>query len=288
MKVPGIPFEQGHNWSNDPDGTKYGIAIHNTANSASAANEASYATRRTDKVSSHFYVDKDSVFQSLDTAVKAWHAGSDNGNNNAISVEITGTNDKSRQWWLDNVAWTKLGQVLAVVCKYYGIAVTHAPVTIMASNPKVRAFYSHDDMRRAWGGTTHTDPGPNFPWDRLFQAVNAAMGDDDVSAEDVWTFKMPQGDSANPWEARTVLYDTRRLAVQTEQGVSSLRQQVATLGTALTAAIQAVAAKDFVDENALVNALAPAVAAAVLAKLPVGTDQVTVEELAEAIRSLIK
>jgi hypothetical protein len=42
----------------------------------------------------------------------------------------------------------------------------------MKSNPKVRAFYGHDDMRRAWGGTTHTDPGGGFPWDRLFAAVN--------------------------------------------------------------------------------------------------------------------
>ena len=287
MKVPGIPFVQGCNWSADPDGTKYGIAIHNTSNNASAANEAKNGEHRTDDVSSHFYVDKTQVIQSLDTTVKAWHSGSNNGNNNAVSVEITGTNDKSRQWWLDNVAWTKLGQVLAAVCKNYGIAVTRAPVTIMANNPKVKAFYGHDDMRRAWGGTTHTDPGPNFPWDRLFQAVNAAMGDD-VSAEDVWTFKMPQGDSTNLWEARTVLFDTRRLAVQTEQNISSLRQQVATLGTALMTAVQAVAAKDFVDENALGNALAPAVAAAVLAKLPTGADQVTVEELAEAIRSLIK
>jgi hypothetical protein len=54
----------------------------------------------------------------------------------------------------------------------------------MKANPRVKAFYSHDDMRRAWGGTTHTDPGANFPWDKLFAVVNAALGqteeDDDV------------------------------------------------------------------------------------------------------------
>ncbi|GAB3817620.1 N-acetylmuramoyl-L-alanine amidase [Micromonospora zhanjiangensis] len=175
MKVSGISFVQGRNGYSDPDGRKYGIAIHNTSNDASARDEASYATRRTDGTSSHFYVDGREVIQSLDTSVRAGHAGSTYGNNHAVAVEITGTNGKSRQWWLDNVAWTQLGRVMAQVCRAYGIAVRRATVAEMVRNPTVRAFYSHDDMRRAWGGTTHDDPGPNFPWDRLFQAVNAAL-----------------------------------------------------------------------------------------------------------------
>jgi N-acetyl-anhydromuramyl-L-alanine amidase AmpD len=177
MKVPGVRFVQGRNSYVDRDGMKFAIAIHNTSNDASDENEASFATRRTDDVSSHFYVDGDSVTQSLDTNARAGHAGSGNGNENAISVEITGVNGWSRTQWLNNVAWNELGRVLAYVCRSYGIAVRRASVSEMKSNPKVKAFYSHDDMRQAWGGTTHTDPGGNFPWDRLFSAVNAAMGD---------------------------------------------------------------------------------------------------------------
>jgi hypothetical protein len=190
VKVSGIPYVQGRNSYSDKDGIKYGIAIHNTSNNASDEAESSYATRRTDGVSSHFYCDKDSVTQSLDTAAKAGHAGSTNGNENAIAVEITGANGWSRAQWLTSVAWDQLGRVLADVCRHYGIAVRRATVAEMQSNPKVKAFYGHDDMRRAWGGTTHTDPGPNFPWDRLFQAVNAALGggiaaigDDDMTPE---------------------------------------------------------------------------------------------------------
>lgn len=182
MRVAGIPYVQGRNSYSDPDGRKFAIAIHNTSNSASAEAEASYATRRTDGVSSHFYCDADSVIQSLDTAAKAGHAGSSNGNNNAVAVEITGTNGKSRDWWLGNVAWDLLGQVLAQVCRAYGIEARRASVAEMKANPQVRAFYSHDDMRRAWGGTTHDDPGPNFPWDRLFGAVSAALGGAPASA----------------------------------------------------------------------------------------------------------
>lgn len=181
MRVPGIPYVQGRNAYADRDSKKYAIAIHNTSNNASDENEASYATRRTDDVSSHFYCDKDSVIQSLDTNSRAGHAGNYNGNENAVAVEITGGNGLSRQWWIDNVAWDKLGSVLATVCKAYGIAVRRASVSEMQRNPTVKAFYGHDDMRRAWGGTDHTDPGPNFPWDRLFQAVNAHFSSQGVS-----------------------------------------------------------------------------------------------------------
>lgn len=185
MRVSFIPYVQGRNSYSDADGRKYAIAIHNTSNNASDENEASYATRRTDGVSSHFYCDRDSVIQSLDTAAKAGHAGNRQGNENAVAVEITGANGWTRQQWLDNVAWDLLGRVLAEVCRHYGIAVRRASVGEMQANPAVKAFYGHNDMRLAWGGTDHTDPGPTFPWDRLFSAVTAALGggDDDMDAK---------------------------------------------------------------------------------------------------------
>ncbi|MEV0326426.1 N-acetylmuramoyl-L-alanine amidase [Micromonospora echinospora] len=183
MKVPGVPFVQGRNAYDDRDGRKFGIAIHATDNTASAEAESVYATRRTDGVSSHFYVDADSVVQSLDTTARAGHAGSSTGNENAIAVEITGRSSSSRQWWLENVAWDRLAEVLAVVCRYYDIAPRRATVAEMKANPQVRAFYGHNDMRLAWGGTTHTDPGTNFPWDHLLTKVAQALNqsEDDMT-----------------------------------------------------------------------------------------------------------
>lgn len=175
MRVSFITYIQGRNSGVDADGTKYGIAIHNTSNDASAAAEAAYATRRTDGTSSHFYADGLTVIQSLDTNAKAGHAGSVNGNQNAVAVEIVGTNGKAREWWLSNVNWGLLGRTLAEVVKAYGIAVRRASVQEMKNNPKVKAFYSHNDMRLAWGGTDHDDPGDNFPWDVLFASVNDAL-----------------------------------------------------------------------------------------------------------------
>lgn len=184
MRVSGIPYVQGTNSYADLDGTKYAVAIHNTSNDASAAAEAAYATRRADGVSAHFYVDGRVVIQSLDTAARAGHAGNGPGNNHSIAVEISGFNAWSRQTWLGGVCWDLLGRVLAEVCRAYGIEVRRASVAEMQANPKVRAFYSHDDMRRAWGGTDHTDPGPNFPWDKLFAVVNAALNPHSAQEDD--------------------------------------------------------------------------------------------------------
>lgn len=181
MKVPGVPYIQGHNDYRDQDSRKFGMAIHNTSNDASDTEEANYATRRPDGVSSHFYVDKDSVTQSLDTRDKAGHAGSGTGNENSISWEFTGANAKSRKWWLENIAWDKVGEVMAHLIEnepdFKDFEVRRATFREMQINPRVRAFYSHDDMRRAWGGTDHTDPGPNFPWDKLFESVNKHLED---------------------------------------------------------------------------------------------------------------
>jgi N-acetyl-anhydromuramyl-L-alanine amidase AmpD len=302
MRVPGIPFVQGRNAYSDADGTKYGIAIHNTSNDATAEGEASYATRRTDGVSAHFYCDNDSIVQSLDTAVRAGHAGSGNGNNHAVAVEITGVNGWSREQWLARVAWDKLGQVLAVVCRHYGIAVRRASVDEMRANPKVRAFYGHDDMRRAWGGTTHTDPGGNFPWDRLFQAVNAALGTE--GAEDM-ALTQAEKDEIVYRTATIVLKGVQPAGWADQTAPEPYRGQlrgaatnaaIADTLTALGAGLKAIAAKVDVDPEELAAIQAAAregalsagegLAAAVIAALPEG-ERITKADVEQAIRSVL-
>jgi len=150
------------------------IAIHCTDNDATAQQEAFYAIHRTDahKTSTHFYVDKTEVIQSLDTTWEAWHAGSATGNQYAIAVEFTGTTTKTREWWMANVDWDAIVDVLYHVCADTGIARQHLTVQEMKAGSKT-GFVTHNDMRLAWGGTTHTDPGANFPLDYLIQKVNA-------------------------------------------------------------------------------------------------------------------
>lgn len=191
MRLSDVTYVQGRN-RRRPATHKYGVAIHNTSNAqfASAEKEASYAARRTDGIGTHLFVDRVTVIQSMDTEDYCWHAGSSIGNHNAVSCEIVGTNNMSRQWWIDNVNWIKLGKALAQICQHYDIPVRRCTVAEMKRNPRVKGFYSHNDMRLAWGGTTHTDPGDNFPWDVLFRYVNMYLHpvepieeDDEVDAE---------------------------------------------------------------------------------------------------------
>lgn len=144
------------------------IAIHNTANDATPAGEASYAKRRTDSVSSHFYADPVTVIQSLDTKLDAWHAGSRKGNREAIAWELVGTNSWSEGYWRKVI--DRIAPVVAEVCRVHNIPVQWATASDSAG------FVTHDDMRRYWGGTTHTDPGPNFPRAYLIGAVKQYMG----------------------------------------------------------------------------------------------------------------
>lgn len=263
MRVSGITYVQGRNSYVDADGTKYGIAIHNTSNTASADAEASYATRRTDGVSAHFYADGTKVIQSLDTTARAGHAGSSQGNQNAVAVEIRGVNGWPRDTWLNSVCWDLLGQVLAQVCRTYGIAVRRASVAEMQANPKVRAFYSHDDMRRAWGGTDHDDPGPNFPWDRLFAAVNAALNpqEADVNLTDT---VLGTGTAASGGKDRTVaqvlgdMANLRAVLIGEKAATAGGFGPATPLGQVL--ALGAAGPAKPLDVSALAAALAPVLA----------------------------
>jgi N-acetyl-anhydromuramyl-L-alanine amidase AmpD len=157
-----------HNSSAHEGGWAY-IAIHNTSNDATAREEASYARRRTDDVSTHIVVDSTEALQTLTLDRNAWHSGSAWGNSKAISFELRGKNTWSADYWrtvIDRVA-----PVIAECCVLYAIPVRH--LTVEEARKKVmKGFVTHDDMRQAWGGTTHTDPGPNFPMQYLLDTVN--------------------------------------------------------------------------------------------------------------------
>jgi N-acetyl-anhydromuramyl-L-alanine amidase AmpD len=260
MRVPGVPFVQGRNSFTDADGKHFGIAIHNTSNAnlASAEDEADFATRRTDGISAHFYCDKNSIVQSLDTNARAGHAGSTEGNQNSIAVEITGLNSFTRQRWLDSVAWDKLASTLAFVIRtdpdYAGFTVRRASVAELRANPKIKAFYGHDDMRRAFGGTTHTDPGPNFPWDHLIAVVKAAL---DEQEDDMFSDNDRNALTSANFRAMGVYQDLDEITFKTVNGVSRTEANKAKVARqALERKVAELAARPQLDIDELAEAIA--------------------------------
>ncbi|HEV7708747.1 MAG TPA: N-acetylmuramoyl-L-alanine amidase [Asanoa sp.] len=260
MRVPGVPFVQGRNSFTDADGKHFGIAIHNTSNAnlASAEDEADFATRRTDGISAHFYCDKNSIVQSLDTNARAGHAGSTEGNQNSIAVEITGLNSFTRQRWLDSVAWDKLASTLAFVIRtdpdYAGFTVRRASVAELRADPKIKAFYGHDDMRRAFGGTTHTDPGANFPWDHLIAVVKAAL---DEQEDDMFSDNDRNALTSANFRAMGVYQDLDEITFKTVNGVSRTEANKAKVARqALERKVAELAARPQIDIDELAEAIA--------------------------------
>lgn len=168
------------------DFPKYGITVHSTENDASARDEASYAKNRTDGTSSHYYVDKNGVIQSLNTNAGANHVASTYGNHNLIAYEFCGKASWSTAKWIDNIDFDAAAAQMARDCKTWNIPARRLSVSMLRNHE--RGICTHNDCRLALGGTDHTDPGNNFPMTLLIDKAAAILNGDDVSAKDVWTY----------------------------------------------------------------------------------------------------
>lgn len=188
-RMPGVtqaPLPRG--WTRG-GAAKRLIVIHYTAGSESptaAEDGAAYDQRRTDGTSTHFFTDRNSIVQEIDTADRA-HAALYNGNQYGIHIEMCGTN-QTRAQWLDEGSRTMItntARVCAWAMKTHGIPL----VRLIGSQVRgsARGICGHVDITNGYpeDGGTHTDPGPNFPWDVLSDDIRKIMsGDDDDMALD--------------------------------------------------------------------------------------------------------
>jgi N-acetyl-anhydromuramyl-L-alanine amidase AmpD len=177
-----VPFDGPPKSYNSTKYDKRYIVIHNTSNDASRQDEANYAQTRSDGVSSHYYVDSGGIIQSLRTEYSANHVGSAVGNHHGVAYEITGTNDKSRDWWLSHVAWDSLAGQIARDCTRWSIEARTLSIAQMLDGQS-SGIVTHDQARQAWGGTTHTDPGTGFPMDHLITLVKQNLEGDMTAAQ---------------------------------------------------------------------------------------------------------
>lgn len=92
----------------------------------------------------------------------------------------------------------------------------------------------------------------------------------------------------NPYSASGVKTEAWRLGTDTAAAVQRLEGSVTSLGVSLLAAINALAAKDAIDESALGEALSAGVGAYVLANMPAGADQISQEEVTTAVTTAFR
>lgn len=170
-----------------PAGPPRLIVIHYTAGSEgrdSAENGAAYDARRDDGVSTHYFVDADSVVQCVLTTDQA-HAAKYRGNLYGIQYELCGT-AQTREQWLDATSRATIRHAAKQIVRdmqRYNIPGTRV---VGAGVRTGTGICGHVDCTVGFPEDrgTHTDPGTAFPWDVLFSDIADLSEDDDMSVLD--------------------------------------------------------------------------------------------------------
>jgi len=122
------------------------------------------------QASTHYNIDTNSVVQSVRDRDTSWCAPG--ANSQGLHFEHAGYAKQSQSEWLDKYGKQMLdisAQLVAKKCLEYSIPIKHLTPSEMRAG--ARGICSHNDVRLAWGKTSHTDPGPNFPWDYYISRV---------------------------------------------------------------------------------------------------------------------
>lgn len=142
------------------------IVIHSAEmpnNILSAESLMNYAASDTaPKVSWHFAVDINSITQSVELADIAWHAPGANGR--GIGIEICGRASWTAEYWAapDNISMLELATFLvANLCADYDIP--RVFIDVPGLKAKKKGVTTHWCVTKAFGRSTHTDPGKYFP-----------------------------------------------------------------------------------------------------------------------------
>jgi len=179
-EFPQYRWVPAKSWTN---GRKSGqpsvIVIHTTEGSEglkSAEADASYGQIRTDGTSSHFPVDQDSTVQCVRTDDEA-HTAREHGNDIGIHIEVCGHAAQDLSQWSDAAsagAIEQTARLCVALRKKYGKGrfplVRLTPAQLRAGQ---HGFCGHVDITHAFPEDhgDHTDPGPNFPWSKLFKRI---------------------------------------------------------------------------------------------------------------------
>jgi N-acetyl-anhydromuramyl-L-alanine amidase AmpD len=171
------------------------IFIHTTEGSEgpqSAEDGAAYDARRTDGTSTHFFVDSNSIVQCVRTTDEA-HAARTHGNDVGIQIEVCGRAGQTAAQWADTASANTIEQLAELCVKLRAQRPGRFPL-VNLTPAQLRAgdhgFAEHKDATLAWpvDDGTHTDPGPNFPWAKLFARIteieNPPKQEDTMSVAD--------------------------------------------------------------------------------------------------------
>jgi len=209
--------------------------------------------------SAHYVCDGGEEQHCVPDDIIAWHAPP---NQHSIGIEICaegGEYPKSytRAQWLSDAVWPGVLRAAArtrELCQRYSIPqVKLSPADLLAGK---HGICGHVDVSHAYAQSTHTDPGPAFPWPEFLAAVTQSQGaaevqltdrlpnlytgktDDTLSAADTWAWGTAH--AANARDRATEARDAARAAAQM---VAQMRTEIGDLKAQVTAIAAALLAK---------------------------------------------
>lgn len=173
-----IPYIQAENWNVEiPGQPKRWVVIH-CMESGETLSTAENCARwfaglkgKAPRASAHYCVDADSVVQCVPDDRVAWHAPG--ANRYGIGVELAGMARQSVEQWLDTYSAAMLqnaAQLTAMLCERHDIPPEFSDANqLRAGTPGIT---THAEVSRAFGKSTHYDPGKAFPTALFIRAVN--------------------------------------------------------------------------------------------------------------------
>lgn len=140
----------------------------------------------------HYLTDTDRVLPAAHDNVVAFSAAG--ANHDGIHICIPGKAAQTRDQWLDGVSRAYVRQCAAVmVDRAREYAIPLRPLAVVQIVAGLAGYCGHVDISHAYKRSTHTDPGPSFPWD--------VLGDDirELTEEPVTRYFKTAADSLTIW-----------------------------------------------------------------------------------------
>lgn len=130
---------------------------------------------KTVDASAHWCVDNNSRVRVVEDTDGAWTMPPTN--NYSLNVELAGYAGQNPKQWAD--AYSQAALDIAAVCVAewcvkYNIPIRHLTAAQIAA--KEKGIAGHIDVNNVFHGSTHWDPGPDFPWDEFLALVAKHAG----------------------------------------------------------------------------------------------------------------
>lgn len=186
MKIPNVPFIQSYypkyrkNVTGEVMLLTHSLEAPNTPGIArSLAN--GWWRNPNNQTSVHIATDSVEAVQTFEFPYQVWGCGT--GNAYVFQFEHVGYAHWTKKQWSEGTmkdVISRSAKVQAYVWWQEGIksrGYKHYPEWLKLSEIKAgkSGLLTHNDARLVWGGTTHTDPGPNFPYKALRDEIHKEL-----------------------------------------------------------------------------------------------------------------